>query len=103
MIAVSEMWPLVVVMVQPDVERGLQGLDAREQCLMHGRSEEFLQHGAVEALDEAVGARGADPGLAVLDVVQRQVELVRVPLGAAELAAIVGEHGLNRQVELLVD
>jgi hypothetical protein len=39
----------------------------------------------------------------VLDVVERQVELVRVPLGAAELAAIVGEHGLNRQVELPVE
>ena len=39
----------------------------------------------------------------MLDVVERQIELVRVSLGAAELAAIVGEHGFDRQVELFVE
>jgi hypothetical protein len=32
----------------------------------------------------------------VLDVVERQVELVRVPLGAAELAAVVGQEAMSR-------
>ena len=35
----------------------------------------------------------------MLDVVERQVELVGVPLGAAELPAVVGEHGGDRQAQ----
>jgi hypothetical protein len=42
----------------------------------------------VAALDEAVGAQRADPGPAVLDVIERQVQLVWVTFGAAELAAV---------------
>ena len=81
------MGPLAVLAVQPGVELGLQGLGAVEQLLVHDRTEELLQHGAVEPLDEPVRPRAAHPGSAVLDVVERQVELVGVPLGAAELPA----------------
>ena len=60
----------MVVVVQPGVEVGLEGLDALVQLAAHGRPEELLQHRAVEALDEAVGARRADPGLPVFDVAE---------------------------------
>jgi hypothetical protein len=75
--------------VQPGVEVGLERRDALVEPAAHRRPEELLQHRAVEALDEAVGAGRADPGLAVRDVVERQVELISVALGAAELAAVV--------------
>ena len=71
---------------QPGVELGLQRLDTREQLLVDDWAEEFLQHGAVEALDEAVGAWAADLGLAMLDLIERQVELIGMALGAAEFA-----------------
>ena len=87
----------MVVVVQPRVEVGLQHLDALEQLRMHRRPEELFQHGAVEALDEPIGPRRPHPSLAVLDVVERQVELVRVALGAAEFAAVVGQHRADRQ------
>ena len=45
----------MVVVVQPGVEVGLQRLDAFVELAVHGGPEELLQHGAVEALDEAVG------------------------------------------------
>jgi hypothetical protein len=87
LVAVAEVRALVVVVVQPGVEVGLERLDALVEPAAHGRPEEFLQHRAVEALDEAVGLGRADLGLSVPDVVERQVELVGMALGAAELAA----------------
>ena len=35
----------------------------------------------------------------MLDLVERKVELVRLALGAAELAAVVGQHRADRQIE----
>ncbi len=77
------MRPLVVVAVQPSVEFGLKRVDALEQGGVHHRQEELLENRAVEALDEAAGAPAADLGLAVLDVVEGQVELIGMALGAA--------------------
>ena len=70
------MRPLAVVVGQPGVQVRLQRLDALVEPRVHRGAEELLQHGAVEALDEAVRARRADPGFPVLDLVERQVELV---------------------------
>ena len=56
-VAVAQMGPLVVVVVELGIEIGLQGLDALIELLAHLRHEKFLQHGAVEALDETVGLR----------------------------------------------
>jgi hypothetical protein len=62
-----------------------------------------LEGNAARRRRRAVRLRRADLGLAVLDVVEGEIELVRVPFGAAELAAVIGEHGFDRQVELLVE
>ena len=35
--------------------------------------------------------------------VERQVELIRMLLGAAELAAVVGQHRAHRQIELAIE
>ena len=62
LVAVAQVRPLAVVVVQPSVKIGLQGFDARERLGVHGRAEELLEHGAVEALDKAVNrqdGRGA--------------------------------------------
>ena len=60
----------MVVVVQPGVEVGLERLDALVELAAHGGAEELLEHGAVEALDEAVGPGRADLRGAVLDVLE---------------------------------
>lgn len=47
-------------------------------------------------LVDAVGLRAASSGLPVLDAFEREEQFVEVAVvAAAELGAIVGEHGLN--------
>jgi len=87
LVPLAEIGPSTVVVVQPSVEIGLSGFQRFVEGLAHLWLEELLQHGAVEALDEAVRFRRAYFGLAVLDLVEGQVELVGVPFGAAEFAA----------------
>ena len=60
-------------------------------------TEAFVQQRAVHAFDEAVGARRGDLRPAVFDAFHRQQQFVGMLLGlAAELAAVVGEDGLDR-------
>ena len=73
--------------------RDVPGLASRD-------AEAFVQQRAVHALDEAVGPRCGDLRGAVFDAFQCQQQFVRMLLGfAAELAAVVGEDGLHRDVE----
>ena len=87
----------MVVMVQPFVQVFLERLDRRVEPPTERRPEELIQDRPVEPFHEPVGPRAADPRRAVLDVVQRQVQFVGVALGAAELAAVVGQDRLHLQ------
>ena len=51
-----------------------------------------VEHGAMEALADAVGLRALGFGAAVIDVFDREVELVIVALAAAEFGAAIGQH-----------
>jgi len=73
------MWALGVVVDERGVEVGLQRLDGLVEGLAHLHPEELVEHGAVEALDQAVRLRRSDLGAAVLDAVQIEVELKGVP------------------------
>jgi hypothetical protein len=57
LVAVSEMRSFGVVVVEPDIEVGLQRLDAGVEGLAHLRPDELVEHRAVEPLDKAVGLR----------------------------------------------
>jgi len=62
-------------------------------------AEVFIEEGAVEAFEIAVGLRPADLGGAVLDAFELEEELVGVLVRpAAELAAVVGEDGFDRDL-----
>lgn len=51
----------------------------------------------MQALDDAVGLRPLDPGLAVLDALELQEQLVGMLVGpAAELAAVVAQRRVHR-------
>lgn len=59
-------------------------------------AEVLVEQGSVEAFEESVALRASDLGRAVRDAFELQEQFVRVLVGsAAELAAIVREHGLD--------
>ncbi len=70
------MGPLPVVELQVWVQIRLQLLDALVQRLVEGGGEELLLDGTVEAFAEAVGLARPDLGLAMLDLADRQKQLV---------------------------
>jgi hypothetical protein len=54
------------------------------------------EQGAVPTLDNISGLRPVDPGSFVLDIFEPQKQLVGAAvLATAELAAVVGEHGVD--------
>ena len=69
-VAVAAMRPLVVIRMEPFVEVDLQFLDRSIELGSEGFLHKVLADGAVEAFNEAVGARRSDFGGAVLDVIE---------------------------------
>ncbi len=98
-----EMWSLGVAVDEPSVEIGLQRPDSLSEVVAQLGPSELVEDSAVAALDEAVCARRADLGAAVFDAGEVEMELAGMVLGAAELAAIVGQHRTDRQVELAIE
>ena len=81
---------LGVVGDEVGVEHGLHLLDGLEPGAATFDAEVLVEQGAVQALDDAVGLRPLDPGLAVLDALELEEQLVGMAVGpAAELAAVV--------------
>ena len=74
--AVTEVGPLGVVVGKPGIEIGLERLDAVVEAVPHGHAEELVEHGAVKALDKAIGAGRSDASAAVFDAVEVEIELV---------------------------
>lgn len=95
------MWSFGVVVNEPGVEIGLQGLEGFVAFLAHGDAEELVEDVAVEALDGPVGLRRPDPDAQVFDVVDMKKEVMC--LVSAELTAVLGENGAYRQVEMAVE
>jgi hypothetical protein len=71
--------PLVVVVDEPGVDFGLEDLHALVQSATHLGLEEFLQHGTVEALDEAVGAVFLRAWSPVLETPYNTLAVVNLP------------------------
>src|SRR3954468_18342273 len=89
----SLVWACFVVFTDPCIEIGLQFIDRTIHLFSKRDAVELVQHGLVEALADAVGLRTFGLGAGVIDVLDRQVELVFVSLGvAAVFAAAVGQH-----------
>lgn len=83
----SLMWAYFVVLPDPGIEIGLQLIDGTIHLLAECDTIEFVQHGLVEALTDAVGLRALGPGARVIDVLDREIKLIFMPLWvAAEFA-----------------
>ena len=73
------------------IKIGLQLLDRRVHLLAERHPVQLIERGLMEALTDAVGLRALGLGAGVIDVLDREIKLVLVPLRvAAELAATVG-------------
>ena len=70
----------------------MQLVNAAIDLLAERHPIELVQDGAMEALADAIRLRAFGLGAAVIDVLDREIELVIVALGAAKLGAAIGQH-----------
>jgi hypothetical protein len=85
------MWSPIIVLDQPGIEISLQCVDRAIDPLAEGDPIELVEDGAIAALADSIRLRALGLGAAVIDVLDRQVELVFMALGAAELGATVSQ------------
>ena len=78
----------LVVLAEPFVQVGLQLGDRPVELLAKGNAVELVQHGLVEALADTIRLRALGLGPTVVDILDRQVELVLVPLGVAAVYSL---------------
>src|SRR5437660_12572672 len=97
------MRPLLVVVDEPGIEIGLQFLDRAIDLFTERHPIELVEQRAMEALADAVGLWALGLGAAVIDVLDRQVELVLVAFPAAELGAAIGQHPAQPDAVLIVE
>jgi hypothetical protein len=102
-VSISLVRTLRVVVDQPGIEVRLELLHALVELGAKGDAEELVQDRAVEALHEAVGLRLANSGAPMLDVIQGQVQLIRMGLRAAEYAAGVPQDSRDGDLPLLIE
>ena len=84
---------LFVVVADPQIEIDLQLVDRMVQLFAERDPIKLVEQSFVEALTNTVGLRALGLGARVVDVLDRKIELIFVPLRiAAVLAAAVGQH-----------
>ena len=81
------MGALLVVFGDPDIKVGLQLVDGAIDLLAERDPVKLVQDSAMKALANAIGMRALGLGAAVIDVLDREVKLVFVALGAAKFGA----------------
>ena len=87
------MWPLLIEVADPQIEIGLQLVERTIHLFAERDTIELIEHGLVEALTDAVGLRALGLSARVIDVLDREVRFVLVPLWIASvLATAVGQH-----------
>jgi hypothetical protein len=80
----------------------LQFGQAAIELFTEGDPVELVPHRLVEALADPIGLRALGLGSAVIDVLDREIQFVLVPLRvAAVFAAAIGEHPAERDAALL--
>ena len=96
------MGPLLVVFGDPRIKVGLQLIDRAVDLFAEHHPVELIQHGTMEALADSIGLRAFGLGAAVVDVLDREIELVFMALGAAKLGATIGQHARQPDGVLVV-
>src|SRR5579872_5791121 len=87
------MRPFLVVALDPRIEIGLKLGDRSIDLLAEDDAIELIEHHLVEALDDAIRLWALGLGAGVVDVLERQVELVFVVFRVAAIfRAAIGQH-----------
>ena len=87
------MWTLFVIVAYPHVEICLQLVDRTIHSFAERDTIELVEHGLMEALSNSVRLGALGLGARVIDVLDRKIEFVFVPLRVAAIfAAAIGEH-----------
>jgi len=81
----------LIVVDEPSVEVGLQLVDRVIDLLAERDPVKLVQDGAVEALADSVCLWALGLCATVIDVLNREIELVFMALGAAKLGAAIGQ------------
>lgn len=97
------MRPLDVIVDQPDIHVVLQVLHRCVERLPQHDAEKLLTNGPLEPFDKAVRRRVLHLGPTMLDVVERQIELIWVALAVILLGSIVGQNRTQRDVACLIE
>src|SRR6202008_5146219 len=96
------MWPLLIVLADPQIEISLQLVDRTIHLFAERDTVELVEHRSVEALADAVGLRALGFGARMIDVLDCKVKLVFVSLRVATiLAAAVGQYPQKLDIALL--
>ena len=97
------MWSTIIVFDQPSIEIGLQLVERVIDLFAERDPVELIEHSAMEALADAVGLRAFGLGAAVIDVFDREVELVVVAFATAEFGAAIGQHPRQPKAVLVIE
>ena len=85
--------PFLVVVLDPIIEIAVQLADRAVDFLAEGDAVELVEHGLVEPLNNSIRLRAFGLGARVIDILERQVELIFMMLGiAAIFRATIGQH-----------
>src|SRR6516162_4450587 len=84
------MGPLLVVLGNPSIKVGLQLVDRAVDLFPEHHPVELIQDGAMEALTNSIRLRALGLGTAVINVLDGEIELIFVALGAAKFGAAIG-------------
>lgn len=94
------MLAFIVVLIEPRIKIGLQGINRFVDILAEGDTIELVEHGLVQSLDDPVGLRRLGLRASVIDVFHGQIQLVFVMLGvAAVFSAAIRQHAQQRNAE----
>ena len=90
-----------VVLTYPCIEIRLQFIDRSVDLLAEGNAVKLVEHRLVQALNDPVRLRALGLGPRVVDVFDREVQLVRVLLGIpAVFGSSIGKHSAHADVVL---
>src|SRR5437773_8051144 len=92
----------MIVIDEPGVEVSLQLVDRLIDLFAKGDPVELVEDGAMKALANAIGLRALGLGAAVVDVLNGEIELVFMALGAAKLGAAIGQHARQTDAVLVI-
>ena len=86
-------WPRLIILLDPGIQIGLQFVDSTIHLLAERDTVELIEHRFVEAFADPVRLRALGLGARVVHILDREIELVFMPLRVAViLAAAVGQY-----------